>query len=207
MKLYFAPGACSLAVRIAVAEAGLGCAFERVDLGTKITSAGENFYTVNGKGKVATLVLETGQIVTENSAILQYIADQVPAGQLLPGAGSAERYEALSWIGFVTSEIHKAGVHPLANPVAPPEMKAFSKDYVMVQLEFVDRTLQAREFVAGPFSVADCYMFWALGLMRRFEIEAAFTDALNRYVETLSQRPAFEASLKAEAALATWSAT
>jgi glutathione S-transferase len=104
MKLYYSPGACSLAPHIALREAGLSFEIEKVDLAAKKTERGADYWTINPKGYVPALQLDDGEILTEASAVLQYIADLKPAAKLLPAAGTKERYRALEWIGFITHD-------------------------------------------------------------------------------------------------------
>ena len=88
MKLYFSPGACSLSPHIALREAGLSFEMVKVDLSTKQTADGTDFKTINPKGYVPVLQLDDGKVLTEGPAIVQYIADQVPASKLAPVAGT-----------------------------------------------------------------------------------------------------------------------
>ena len=115
MKLYYAPGACSLSPHIALHEAGLKADIEQVDLREKKTKSGGDFRTVNAKGQVPVLELDDGQTLTEGAAIVQYIADKNPGAKLAPGAGTMERYRLQEWLNYVASEIHK-GFSPLFNP-------------------------------------------------------------------------------------------
>src|SRR4051812_23957165 len=104
MKLYFAPGACSLADHIALQEAGLACDYEKVDLQTKRTETGANFLDINPKGYVPALVLDSGEVLTENIALLDWIAGQTEG--LAPG-GPLGRTHLLEWLAFISTEIHK----------------------------------------------------------------------------------------------------
>src|SRR5215469_18932116 len=104
MKLYFTPGACPLAANIALHEAGVPCDLVKVDLTTKKLEDGSDFLAVNPKGYVPALRLDNGDLLTENAAILQYIADRNPGAKLLPAAGTPARYHAIEWLGFVNTE-------------------------------------------------------------------------------------------------------
>src|ERR687886_2104189 len=114
MKLYYAPGACSLAPHIVAREAGLRLDLEKVDLRSGKTESGAAFADINPKGYVPALKLDNGEVLTEASALLQYLADQAPQAQLAPAAGTMERYRLLEWLGFISTEIHK-GFGPLWN--------------------------------------------------------------------------------------------
>jgi len=106
MKLYYAPGACSLAPHIVLAEAGIAADFVKVDLKAHLTESGVDYYTVNPKGSVPLIELDNGERLTEVSAIVQYIADQKPGAALAPAAGTFERYRLQEWLNFVSSELH-----------------------------------------------------------------------------------------------------
>ncbi|TDF39247.1 glutathione transferase GstA [Alteromonadaceae bacterium M269] len=202
MKLYFAPFACSLAARIALYEANLDSEFERVDLRNKVTDSGMDFWSVTAKGKVSALRLDNDEVITENPVVLQYIADQDESGALMPAFGSVERYEVVSWLSFISSEIHKMGVYPMAAPHVPAEMKAVTSELLMTQLKLVNDRLSENDYIAGQFSVADTYLFWALTLLPKlgFEMPEELT-ALNAYHGRLMQRPAFQKALQEEAVL------
>src|SRR5262249_45373050 len=115
MKLYFAPGACSLSPHIVLREAGLAFDLEQVDLASKKTKAGADFFKINPKGQVPVLALDDGDILTEGPAIVQYLAEQAPGANLVPPAGTRERYHLQEWLNFLTSEVHK-GFAPLFKP-------------------------------------------------------------------------------------------
>ena len=118
MKLYYSPGACSLASHIALREAGLPFTADRVDMRTRHTSDGRDFKTVNPNGYVPSLELDSGEILNEGQAILQYIADQKPGAELAPPAGTMLRYRLIEWLSFISSELHK-GFGPLLRPGGP----------------------------------------------------------------------------------------
>ena len=115
MKLYYAPGACSLSPHIVLRETGLPFTMEQVDLATKETAGGEDYYIVNTKGSVPALMLDNGEVLTEGAAILQYLADLVPEKQLAPRAGTMERYRLMEALNYIATELHKSFV-PIFNP-------------------------------------------------------------------------------------------
>src|SRR5437764_388234 len=133
MKLYLTPGACSLAPHIALREAGLTFDIAKVDLRTRKVEDGSSFESVNPKGYVPALKLDNGQVLTENVALLQYIADQNPGAKLLPAAGTLERYRVQEWLCFISSEIHKSFA-PLFAPHATEEVKQFARGNVSRRL-------------------------------------------------------------------------
>ena len=126
MKLYYAPGACSLAPHIVAREAGLRLDLEKVDLRSGKTETGAAFAEINPKGYVPALSLDNGEVLTEVSALVQYVADQAPQAALMPAGGTDERYRVLEWLGFISTEIHK-GFGPLWNPQSPDAAKTIAK--------------------------------------------------------------------------------
>src|SRR5215218_5772787 len=113
-KLYYSPGACSLAVHIAAREANVPLSLEKVDLGARKTESGADYLAINPKGYVPALGLTDGSVMTEGTALLQFMADRNPDAKLAPAQGSMERYRLQEWLGFINSEIHK-GFSPLWN--------------------------------------------------------------------------------------------
>ncbi len=107
MKLYYSPGACSLSPHIVLRETGHTFDMEQVDLGTKKTKSGADFLKINPKGYVPALLLDSGDVLTEGPAIVQYLADKA-GSKLIPANGSLERYKAQEWLNFTTSEMHKS---------------------------------------------------------------------------------------------------
>ena len=125
MKLYFSPGACSLSPHIALREAGLDFEAVKVALGTHTLTDGSSFDAVNPKGYVPALILDSGLLLTEGPAIVQYIADQKPESHLAPPNGTIERYQLMSWLNFISSELHKQ-FSPLFDKSTTPEVRAVS---------------------------------------------------------------------------------
>ena len=130
VKLYYLTGACSLACSIALREAGLKFELVKVDRKTKRAADGLDYHEVNPKGYVPALTLDDGQVLTENIAILQYIADRNPAAKLAPAAGTIERYRLEEWLSFVTAELHK-GYTPLFRADAPEAVKEYARKHVV----------------------------------------------------------------------------
>jgi glutathione S-transferase len=198
MQLFISPGACSLAPHIALREAGADFEAVKVDLATRKTEAGDDFLAVNPSGKVPALTLDNGQSLTENPAILLYIADQNPKVGLAPAEGSFERYQLLSRLSFLGSEFHKAFV-PLFAPGASDEAKAAAAVAVENHLAALDKELTGRDHFAGDsFSVADIYLFVMLGWPGYVDIDMSAYPALGAYAGKIAQRPAVGAALKAE---------
>jgi len=182
MKLYYSKGACSLAVRIVINEIGLSCQYEAVDLKSKKTEHGGDFYLVNPKGSVPTLVTNDGEILTENSIIQQYLAETNNASQLLPALGDFKRYRVLEWLNYVSTELHK-GCAPLFNPNVPQEVKeSVFIPAIKNKLGFVDKQLATNPYLAGTqYSLADGYLFVILTWLRHFKIDTADWSHIEKY--------------------------
>lgn len=198
MKLFFSPGACSLAPHIALEEIGGDFEAVKVDLATRKTETGEDFLSVNPVGKVPVLVLDSGEVLTENPAILTYIADQRPEAGLAPREGSLDRYQLLSRLSFLSSELHKAFV-PLFTPGTSDEVKTAAVEAVKRHLAALDKDLSGKEYYCGEqYSVADLYLFVILGWPAHVGIDMSAYPALGAYCGRIAQRPAVGAALKAE---------
>jgi glutathione S-transferase len=203
MKLYYSPGACSLAPHIALREADRMFELERVDLRAHRTAGGEDYYTINPKGYVPALRLDgpDSMVLTENAAILQYIADLVPERRLAPASGTFARYHLQEWLSFISSEIHKQ-FSPLFHPDTPALMQERNRSKIADRFGYVANPLAERDFVMGEaFTVADCYLFALLRWTERFEIDRTEWPALERYFQRVLQRPTVQAALGAEGLL------
>ena len=198
MKLYFAPGACSLSPRIALLEAGLPFTTQKVDTKTKQLDGGGDFWAINSKGYVPTLELDNGQVLTEGPAIVQYIADQNPESGLAPKAGTMERYRLQEWLNFITSEIHK-GFSPLFDPTLSPEVKQVFKDKLGKRFDWLTTQLTGKQYLMGDvFTVADGYLFTVLNWCQWVGIDLAKWPLLKDYQARVSARPKVQEALKAE---------
>lgn len=201
MRLYFAPGACSLAPHIAAHEAGIDLALTRVDVRSKTTADGADFRTVNPKGYVPALELDGGQVLTEVAAILQYLADRKPDSGLLPAAGSLERYRALEWLNFVATEIHK-GFGPLWNPATPEAAKTIALERLSLRFAYLDAHLQDRAYLLGDaFAAPDAYAFTVLSWAGHLKIDLSAYPAIGTYLARVAARPGVRAALMAEGLL------
>jgi glutathione S-transferase len=197
MKLYFSPGACSLATHIALFEAGLPFSTERVDLKAKLTASGADFRAINPKGYVPALALDGGVVLTEGPALLQYVADQAPAGLLAPAAGTVQRYQLIGWLNYVGTELHKS-FSPLFNPASSEEARAGARTALAQRFGFLERTLEGREFLMDQYTVADSYLFTVLGWCGHVKVPLADWPLLQAYVARIAARPAVQQALKAE---------
>ncbi|HTJ65234.1 MAG TPA: glutathione transferase GstA [Alphaproteobacteria bacterium] len=200
MKLYFAPGTCSLSPHIALAECGLAFETERVDLRTKVTQSGADYRAINPKGSVPALQLDNGEVLTEGPAIVQYIADQKPEAKLAPPAGTLERYRLQEWLNFISSELHKAFA-PLFTPGTPEETKTSAVAGIRAKLDHIAKTLENRLFLMGEeFTVADGYLYTILGWTKFGGIDIGDWVAIKAYHDRIAARPAVQAAQAAEKA-------
>jgi glutathione S-transferase len=197
-KLYFSPGACSLSPHIALREAGLSFEMEQVDLAKKTTKSGGDFLKVNAKGQVPTLVLDSGETLTEGPAIVQYIADQAPKAGLAPANGTHARYHLQEWLNFVTSELHK-GFSPLFGATTPDAYKQIVKDRLATRFDILEKHLAGNKYLLGDqFSVADGYAFTILGWGKYHNIDYAKWPNMQAYIDRIAARPKVQEALKAE---------
>lgn len=198
MKLYYAPGACSLSPHIALAESGLKYDLVRVDLKSHQTEHGVDFYTVNPNGYVPLLVLDNGEQLTEGPAIVQYIADQAPAKALAPAAGTLDRYRVMQWLNFEASELHKS-FSPLFNPTATEDMRAAARANLDRRFTYVNEHLSKNDYLVGnAFSVADIYLFVILSWAPYVNVDLSKWAALGAFSQRVGSRPAVTQALKEE---------
>lgn len=198
MKLYYFSGACSLASNIALREAGLPFESVKVDRRTRKAADGLDYNEVNPKGYVPALTLDNGEVLTENVAVLQYIADRNPASKLAPPAGTMERYRLVEWLAFISSEIHK-NFSPLFREDAPEETKQYVRKVLSIRLDYLNRAIGNRPFLMGEqFTVADAYLFTVLGWSRHLNFDLGKWPQVQRYIERVGARPQVAEALKAE---------
>lgn len=197
MKLYYAPGACSLAAHIALIEAGLPVDLVRVDLHTHKTVDGRDFRSINPKGYVPMIELDDGTRLTEAAAVLQYIADRVP-GKLAPPLDSFEHYRLLEWLNFISTELHK-GFGPLWSPNLPEEQRLAVTQKLATRFPHVALPLERDPFLLGSrFSVADAYLFVILNWHGALKVDLSRWPALLRFLERVRERPAVRQAMLEE---------
>ncbi len=198
MKLYYAPGACSLASHITLHETGLQFEIEKVDFATKKTAGGDDFMQINPKGYVPAIKLDDGSILTEGGAILQYIADQKPDSGLAPKAGTIERYRLQEWLTFIGTEIHKT-FSPLFNKAAAEEVKTNARNLLTKRLGYVETQLASKPYLMGEkFSVADAYLFTVVSWSNFTGFDLSPFPKLKEYMARVVARPKVQAAMKAE---------
>jgi glutathione S-transferase len=199
MKLYYLPGACSLASHIALREAGADFELDRFDKASKKTESGVDFLALNPKGYVPALSLDDGDLLTENASVLQFIADANPSAALAPAAGTRARVRLQEHLKFIATELHKS-FSPLFKPDTAEAEKEVAKKRVAQRLDLVETWLgDGREYLLGDsFSVADAYLFvianWTgptgIGLERWPHIAA--------FHQRVAARETVQAAMKAE---------
>lgn len=201
MKLYYSPGACSLSPHIALNEAGFAYEVEKVDLATKKTEKGGDFFAVNPKGYVPALVLDDGALVTEGPAILQYLGDQKPASGLVPKAGTMERVRAQEWLNFITSELHKT-YSPLFRPTTPEEYKKLTREYLAKRLAILEKHLDTHQYIMGDkFSAPDAYAFTVLRWSQYTGVDMSPYANINAFMDRMNARPKVQETLRQEGLL------
>lgn len=198
MKLYFAPGACSLSPHIVLRETGQKFDLVQVDLREKKTKDGDDFTKVNGKGQVPTLETDEGFTLTEGPAIIQYVGDKNPGSKIVPANGSKERYQIQELLNFITSDLHK-NFTPLFRPNTPDAYKQIAKDTIAAKLKWVNEKLAGKQYLMGDaFSVADAYLYVMTRWAQRQEIDMSQLPNVKAFAERVAARPKVQEALKAE---------
>ena len=201
MKLYYSPGACSLASHIALREAGL--AFTPVLASTKSHKLqdGTDYYGINPLGYVPLLELDDGTRLREGQVIMQYIADQAPLKNLAPANGTLSRYRLQEWLSFLGTEIHK-GYSPLFNPAIPAEVKAGFITKLVSRYTWLNEQLAGKEFLLGDhFTVADAYLFTVNNWAPKVGVDLSGLANIQAFQARMAARPAVQQALKAEGLL------
>jgi glutathione S-transferase len=198
MKLYYAPGACSMAPHIVLREAGYKFDLEKVDIPNKKTASGGDFWKVNPKGYVPALQLDDGQVLTEVQVICQYLADQKQDAGLAPRGGTMERYRLMEMLNFTAAEVHKQ-IGALFNPKMTPEMKEVQLGVIERRLTALDKLLAGKQYAMGDkFSVADAYLFVVLNWTNIHKIDLGKFPNVQAFMKRMAERPKVQETLKAE---------
>ena len=199
MDLYFAPLACSMATRISLYEAGADANYIYRDRKKRLPD-GSDFYQINPLGMVPTLRTDDGEILTENGAILQYVADRLPAAELAP-KGGVERARLQQWLSFFGTELHKAIFIPLLDHKAPQDVKAYALTLVDARFAILEKHLKGREFVLDKFSIADAYLTTVLNWTRAVPIDLSKWPAVKDYHSRMRKRPSVSRAWNEELAM------
>lgn len=201
MKLYYSPGACSLAVHICLHEAGMTFDIVAAPTRTHKLPDGTDYYAINPLGYVPLLELDDGTRLTEGPAIVQYIADQMPLLNLAPANGSVARAQMQGWLNFTATELHK-GIAPLFNAATPADYKVIVIDKLMSRLKWVDRHLTGQSYLMGDaFSVADPYLFNVTNWAPLVKLDLSSFTHLAAFRARIAARPAVQTAMKAEGLL------
>ena len=198
MKLYYMPGACSLSPHIVALEAGVPVQLVKVDGKTKRTENGDDFLQINPKGYVPTLQLDSGEVLTEGPAIVQYLADQKPESALAPANGTLPRYRLQEMLGYINSELHKT-YSPLFNPATPEQTRQDRRDYLRKRYATLEAVLAKQDWLLGDhFTAADAYLFTVTNWARHVDLDLSEFKALAAFQQRVAARPKVQAAMEAE---------
>ncbi|QKX16713.1 glutathione transferase GstA [Microbulbifer sp. YPW1] len=196
MKLFYAPGACSLSPHIVACEAGIDLELCKVDLKAKETETGGDYTQVNPKGYVPALQLEGGEVLTEGPAIVQFLAEQKPEKKLAPEYGSLDHYRVLEWLNYISTEVHKSFV-PLFWDGSDDE-KSAAKEKVGKAFQFVEDRLGGDYLLGDNFCIADAYLFTVYNWCDKVGVDTDSWPKLKAFAERMSQRDGVQKAMKAE---------
>lgn len=196
MELYFSPLACSMASRITLYEAGAKCDYRQVDLAAK-TVDGEDFLAVNPMGQVPVLRTDDGVLLTENTAILQYLARRFPEADLAPQEDLAVA-EMQQWLSFISTELHTGVFALLFSPHAGDAVKAHALEKAQPRLDYLNKRLRWRDTALESFSIVDAYLFTILNWLQATPLKIERWSEAKRYFDTTSQRPSVARALAEE---------
>jgi glutathione S-transferase len=202
MELFILPMSCSFAAHVACLEAGLAPTLRRVSRDSKLLEDGTPYASFAPKAHVPAIRTDDGWVLTESSAVLQYIADLAPDSKLAPPAATRERYHLAEWLNFVATEVHKKHIWPIFSSKTSPEHKDWARANAAPMLEYIERHLSSRTFLLGErFTVADGYLFWALFIAPHGKLSLEPYPALRAYVDRIRARPSVTAALAHEVPL------
>ena len=198
MKLYYSRGACSLAPHIVLREVGADFEAIRVDPRTKLTEMGGDFRAVNPNGYVPVLELDSGERLTEATAVLQYLADQYPQSGLAPARDTFAYYRLIEWLSFIATELHRS-YGALFHPQTPAEYAEIARVQLAKRLAYVEGALQRTSYLLGEtLSVADIYLFVALSWSRVTHVDLTAFAHIQEFQARVAHRPAVQAAMKVE---------
>jgi len=201
MKLFYSPGACSLAPHIVAHEINTEITVEKVGKNKALGGVEGAFLQVNPKGYVPALQLDNGEVLTEGPVISQYLADQKPDSGIAPKNGTMERYRLQEMLGYINSEIHKT-YSPLFNKDLPPETREDRKQYLRKRYKLLDERLQGRDYLFGKqFSVADAYLFTVTNWAKPVGFDLTEFPNIAAFQQRVGARPAVQAAMKEEGLL------
>jgi glutathione S-transferase len=207
MKLYFSSGACSMSCHIALEEAGLNYTPVQIDW-DKHNADLQEMLKLNPLGVVPVLVTDQGKTITQNAAILEFLADSKPSSNLLPGVGTAERAEVTQWVSFVSSDLHKSfgplfsGDAITSNEAGRKDVRDWAVTNLNKYLAHVDKNLAGKDFICGSkFTIADAYLFTVTNWCQWVKVPTTEFKNLTSYMARVSARRAVQKVLKMEGLL------
>lgn len=201
MKLYYLPLACSMASRITAYEADLPVTFIEVDRQGNRLPDGSDYHAVNPMDQVPAVMTGAGEVLSENGAVLQYLADQKPESGLAPQPGSIDRYRLQQWLSFIGTELHKQLFIPLLDPQSGEDVKAYARRRGERPLRRLDAHLGASPYLLDRFTIADAYLVTVLNWTPFCGLDLAAYPAVGVYLERLKTRPSIARALADETAL------
>jgi len=200
MKLYFSPLAWPLATRIACYEGGIEAQYLLTDTKARRVADGRDFLAINPLGQVPVLEMDDGELLTENTAVLQYVAERHPEARLHPDEPE-QRALLRKWLGFIGTELHKAVFVPLLDPKASADVKAYSMDKAALRLSTLEAHLQRHDHLEGSYGIADIYLAVVLNWAPYAGVDLAAWPAVRAYHRRIGQREAVARALREEFAL------
>lgn len=198
MKLYYSPGACSLAVHIALHEVGAKFQLERVYLPQRQLSDGSDYLSISAQGYVPVLEFQDGSRYTETAALLQWIAESYPNRRLLGGDDPRRRMEVLRWLAFVSTELHKTFSPWLWHVDVAESARDLARARLKDRFAEIEGTLLQREYLAETFSVADAYAYTVMSWAAYLKLPQEDYPAIRAYLKRLAQRPAVAQAMRDE---------
>ena len=198
MKLFYTPGACSLATHIVAREAGIELDLDKVDGKSKRTASGTDYLTINPKGYVPALQLDDGEVLTEAPVVAQYLADRKPSSGLAPAAGTIARYRLMEMLGYINSEIHKT-YSPLFNSSIAGPAREERVAYLRKRYGVIEQRLSKHNYLVGEsFTIADAYLFTVTRWADIVKLDLSDFPSVRAFQTRIAARPAVQAAMKAE---------
>jgi glutathione S-transferase len=200
MKLYFSPLACSMATRISLYEFGVDAQYVQVNTKTKLTEDGADFRAINPLGLVPVLITDEAEVLTENAAILQYVAEKQGHAEW---GGVFARAQLRQYLCFIGTELHKGLYVPLLDSKAPDSVKAYALAKAESRLNWVADKLVGRNYLLSDFTIADAYLFTVLNWSRATTIDLTPFTPITAFMARMRERPSVARALAEEWALST----
>jgi glutathione S-transferase len=198
MKLYYTPGACSLATHIVAREAGIELELDKVDAKSRRTASGSDYLTINPKGYVPALQLDDGEVLTEGPVVAQYLADRKPSSGLAPAAGTIARYRLMEMLGYINSEIHKT-YSSLFNTNIAPATREERLVYLRKRYGVVEQRLSKHQYLVGDsFTIADAYLFTVTRWADAVKLDLSDFPNVRAFQTRIAARPAVQSAMKTE---------